>query len=321
MSAREFFVDFRRHSVLAVGVAGDERWRSASRRMGSRILTLGTVSQSQLDKIHSATDIYIEGFPFGTTTSLLEAGLRGIPAVFAPAQCPPPYGSDGIALDAILDRPKTIRDYEEQVVQLGSDPIARTSSGARLSKSIAKHHTGEGWSRYLEKAIQLLPDEHVPADAIATERTPKEVHEYWCRVSETSGSSYSQTLETAIMRALSIRLKPRLTTRVRRACVHWRTVRVGRTIPLFLLESFSSLLPFLPIVWAQNVFRLLGFLYRGSLLLRVRDKVSVLVGRRQPPPSGYEQYRRIVEGSAPTETRDCAVIRSRVQAARSASVS
>ena len=278
--------------VLAVGFAGDERWRGASRRTAFRLLTLGTVSQSQLDNIHSATDIYIEGFPFGTTTSLLEAGLKGIPAVLAPALCPPPYGSDGVALDDTLDRPKTIEDYEEQIAYLGSDPIARASSGERLRKAIAEHHTGQAWNCYLEEALKSLPHEHLPANYIVPPRTPAEAHEYRCKVSETSGAKYAETLETALARALSIGLRPRLGATVRRACAYWRAVRVGTTIPLPLLVLFCNLLPLLPIVWAQNVFRFLGFLYRDSLFIRVRRKLSVLLGRRQPPPS---RIRRLPE--------------------------
>jgi hypothetical protein len=94
--------------ILVVGTRGDDRWYRSSSKVGGRLLPLGTLSQSQLALVHEATDIYIEGFPFGTTTSLLEAGLKGIPVVVAPYDCPPPYGTDGIAIDPIVTRP-TVR--------------------------------------------------------------------------------------------------------------------------------------------------------------------------------------------------------------------
>ena len=72
--------------VLAVGFDGDQRWKDASVRMGNRIRTLGAMPHSQLLKVQDAADLYVEAFPFGTTTSLLEAGLEGIPVGLAPAQ-------------------------------------------------------------------------------------------------------------------------------------------------------------------------------------------------------------------------------------------
>jgi len=72
--------------ILAVGVREDERWRAVSERTGSRLRALGR--QSQVSDYHDAADLYIEGFPFGSTTALLEAGLRGIPVILAPATCP-----------------------------------------------------------------------------------------------------------------------------------------------------------------------------------------------------------------------------------------
>ena len=99
--------------LIAVGFQPDSRWSSAARRLGSRIRVLGPVPQSQLAIVHDAADIYAEGFPFGTTTALLEAGLKGIPVVLSPAQCPPPYGSDGVALDDTVERSRTVDEVQE----------------------------------------------------------------------------------------------------------------------------------------------------------------------------------------------------------------
>ena len=65
--------------LLAAGFRGDERWKSASLRVGSRIRTLGRVSHTEMAALHAASDAYLEGFPFGTTTSLLESALCGLP--------------------------------------------------------------------------------------------------------------------------------------------------------------------------------------------------------------------------------------------------
>src|SRR5690349_553598 len=71
--------------IVAVGPEEDSRWRMASARSGSRLRAFGRQSRSQLTLFHQAADVYIEGFPFGSTTALLEAGIHGIPVVLAPA--------------------------------------------------------------------------------------------------------------------------------------------------------------------------------------------------------------------------------------------
>jgi hypothetical protein len=304
--------------LLAVGVSGNDRWRAASQRLGSRILTLGTVSQAQLNRIRAATDIYIEGFPFGTTTSLLEAGLNGIPTVLAPAQAPPPYASDGVALDDVLERPTTIAAYEEQIVALSKDANARRSLGKTLRAAIAKHHTGEGWNRYLEKTLQSLPVVHAPAKSITANRTPAEIHELWPQMLEVRGSHYSETLETALMRALKIGLKPRITRNLMQACANWKAIRAARTVPVPVLMFYCNvLLPLLPTRWAGKLFRLVVYSFQGSLFSRLRQKIARVFGGGKAPTKGYDEYRRIVESPQPaTGSDDSVLIKERVEAAR-----
>ena len=57
---------------------------------------LGVLGREQVERIQSISDIYVEGFPFGTTTALLEACARGIPAVVAPVSAPRPMPQTGL---------------------------------------------------------------------------------------------------------------------------------------------------------------------------------------------------------------------------------
>jgi len=280
--------------VLAIGFNADDRWQDAHKRSGSRIRALGTVSQARLSLVHEATDVYVEGFPFGTTTSLLEAGLKSIPVVLAPAQCPPPYGSDGVALDDILTRPATLADYEQQVVRLCRDPHERSIQGERIRRSVARHHAGSGWQWYLEKALRKLPHEHAPQHKIAPIRTPDAAHEYWSTFVEQWGSRYEESLETAMDLVLSFGIRPRLSAAVLRACRDHRLLRQHRTIPLPLLSFLCDVLfPLLPLAACRRIFRLSSFLCRASLLNRVWNKITRLVRRTGRLRPWYDEYRQL----------------------------
>ena len=165
--------------LLAVGVMPDERWSSASTRVGGRIHATGPISQARLAEAHSIADVYIEGFPFGTTTAVLEAGLRGVPVVLAPSESPPPYGSDGIALDATLTRPCSVSTFQRMVIALLSDPTERLRQGRILSMSLRKHHTGDGWRRHLLVALRSLPKEHEVSAPVAAQQIHRDAYEYW----------------------------------------------------------------------------------------------------------------------------------------------
>lgn len=279
--------------LLVVGFEEDDRWRSASQRLGGRIKVMGTVWPSQLAMIHEATDIYIEGFPFGTTTSLLEAGLKGIPVVLAPAQCPPPYGSDGVALDATVTRPRTVEEYKTQIIQLSNDQAERWFQGERLRDSVRRHHTGPGWRQYLDDAMKQLPHGHSTYPSIMPVRTPEVAHEYWSTLVAKMSSGYEETLETAYMRALAMNLRPRMDSALQRICKDYRSVRIYKTIPIPLLVLLCNYLSaVLPVVWEQRMLKILAFLCRASLLPRVLGKVPRLLERTKRP-QGYDAYRQI----------------------------
>jgi glycosyltransferase involved in cell wall biosynthesis len=256
--------------VVAVGPEEDRRWRAARERSGSRLRAVGRQSRSQVAVFHQAADLYIEGFPFGSTTALLEAGLRGIPVVLAPAQCPPPYGSDGVALDEVLERPSTIEEYKTTVIFLTSSLAERESWGNRICNAITRHHTGYGWRQYVENAIGKLPKEHSTYPPSTPVRTPESVHAYWIRFRSELRTGLETSLEYSVVCAFWSGVRPRLTKAVVRACKDAKIIRIGRTIPLPILICLCNfLLPLFPIVLARKIFRLFGILCGAFLLSHV----------------------------------------------------
>jgi hypothetical protein len=284
--------------LLAAGVIEDDRWRDASNKLGLRLRALGSLPQSKISVLHQAADVYVEGFPFGSTTALLEAGLQGLPAVLSPAECPPPYGTDGVALDDTLERPSSIERYKLEVIRLCGNPADRASAGMRLQKSILAHHTGDGWRGYLTNALQALPPEHRLHPIQTPVRTPPAIYEYWCDFLGTQEPSRS-ILEDRIFYAFSVGLRPKITPMVKLACKKAARVRGSGTIPLPLLSLLCNYcLPLFPLALARVVFQTVKFFFLGRLADRMRNKLVRLFRRTNDSQSHFEhQYRHIQENN------------------------
>ncbi len=256
--------------ILAVGVKEDERWRVASERTGSRLRALGR--QHQVSDYHDAADLYIEGFPFGSTTALLEAGLRGIPVILAPASCPPPYGSDGVAIDNVILRPRDCEEYQNQVLLLAGNRAERERIGSEISSSIRSHHTGDGWMGYLEKAVAASPSIHHTYPLAGLRPTSASVHQYWTEFRDSCAWDCvsEELLDDAVGRLLSMGVRPWLNKSLRKSCKEARRIRVASAIPypmLFLLCNI--LLPLFPVAWATVIYREISAkCRRGTMAMR-----------------------------------------------------
>lgn len=231
--------------LLAVGVVQDARWAAAAGMTQSRLRAVGR--QVDVARFHYAADIYLEGFPFGSTTALLEAGLNALPAVLAPAASPPPFGTDGIAVDAVLDRPATVEAYVDETLRLMADPAARVELGRRLATVIREHHVGEGWNRHLTAAVDALPDEHRVYDTGegGPTPTPESVHDFWSAFREECWAGISADVPThglaqdCLVRLVGAGDGVGMPARVWRANAPLRRRRRGKMVPLMLL-MFSS---------------------------------------------------------------------------------
>jgi len=279
--------------LLAVGFAADQRWNAASRRQGFRIRTLGVLPRNRLALVHDAADLYVEGFPFGTTTALLEAAIADIPVVLSPAGCPPPYGSDGLALDGILRRAENLDEYAAEIVRLATDPLARRALAEAVRNSVAAHHSGPGWRRHLDAAMDRRPAEHRIARPVEGTPTPRPIHEYWGAFVERWNSRYDERLEQGVDTALSLGLRPRLAQPALHSIGRFADVRANRTIPLPLLALFlDRCAPLLPTRGAAWTFRSLAFLFRGALVSRTLRKARAVLRGNRSPGSWYSEYRK-----------------------------
>lgn len=111
----------------------------------------------------NAADIYLESFPFGSQTALLEAALAGLPVVPAYAPLNPLLVANDDALVSALPNPLDEREYIERAVLLMRKPDLRPLAGEELRKQLLVDHVGEGWLNRLSEIYRQTDIlEHLP---------------------------------------------------------------------------------------------------------------------------------------------------------------
>lgn len=237
--------------VIALGVVADGRWRSLSEQFGGRLRAMGR--RSDVPLFLAAADLYAEGFPFGSTTALLEAGLAGLPVVLAPAECTPPFGSDGVAIDTTLARPVSVTAYGEAIAALLQDDVAREQVAGAFQASVSRHHTGTGWCDYVRRATAALPPRHTVQRQTTVVETAVEDYAYWHRFKKGSNSPPERWLDEYIKTRLQLGVRPRLVPILAAAAAAMQDRR-GRSMPRPLLLALCRLLPLLPLRRAADVY-------------------------------------------------------------------
>lgn len=150
-------------------------WLEATHALAPRLITVG--KQRDLHPYHAAADVYLEGFPFGSLTALLEAALANLPCVRAPRSAPPPFTSDGSALDGFA-QPDNLDAYIAEAVSLASSAESRSKIATTLRFSVRSYHCGDAWRTHLERFKQALPATH-QLHPVFPKSLPQEVDRYW----------------------------------------------------------------------------------------------------------------------------------------------
>jgi glycosyltransferase involved in cell wall biosynthesis len=116
----------------------------------------------------AAADVYIESFPFGSNTALLEAALQGLPVVPAYDPLFNLLVANNDALQDLLHNSVDERELIGCVDRLIVDPQERMRLGAALRERLLLDHVGEGWLRrlagiYDELKHGLHQPAHIPS--------------------------------------------------------------------------------------------------------------------------------------------------------------
>ena len=103
----------------------------------------------------TAADVYLEPFPFGTQTALLEAALRGIAVVSAYAPLFSLLVAHDDAVEDLLPTPGSEEEYVSRVGLLLRQPEAKMYLGQELQRRLTLTHVGDGWRDRLTTVYSL----------------------------------------------------------------------------------------------------------------------------------------------------------------------
>jgi hypothetical protein len=93
----------------------------------------------------AAADVYLETFPFGSNTALLEAALSGLPVVPAYAPLFPLLVANDDAVQDVLLNPRDEQEYVDRVDRLIREPERRAELGQQLRNRLLLANVGDGW--------------------------------------------------------------------------------------------------------------------------------------------------------------------------------
>jgi glycosyltransferase involved in cell wall biosynthesis len=112
-----------------------------------RLHFMGPVEDPSLWR--SAADVYLESFPFGSHTALLEAALSGLPVVPAYAPLFPLIVAHDDSLNDLIPNPQSEEEYIERCGRLIQGSELRIELAEALQDRLRIDHVGAGWLRRL----------------------------------------------------------------------------------------------------------------------------------------------------------------------------
>ena len=147
--------------VIAVGFSASESGELSelNQSTAGRFQSVGVVVDPEiLELYYSAADVYLDCFPYGSLTSVLDAALHALPVQRLKIPDLPILWSDDLALDAVAAGASCTTDYVAEVVQWLQWPgTKRAEFGARFRAAVLQEHCGVSWkARWLDPAVKAL---------------------------------------------------------------------------------------------------------------------------------------------------------------------
>jgi glycosyltransferase involved in cell wall biosynthesis len=146
---------YKQAFLIIVGPGNTEDYSSAIQKMEGRVIVYPERADTAV--FYQAADVYVDSFPFVSTTSLLEAGSYGVPLVsrFPYSDASTVLGADMPGLTGNLIRTRNLEEYTKVLSRLIEDKELRLSLCEVTRKKIVETHIGEFWQKSLQKVYTL----------------------------------------------------------------------------------------------------------------------------------------------------------------------
>jgi hypothetical protein len=140
--------------LFVVGASAEELVPFLRCAPNSRMRFIGALEDPGLYR--AAADVFLESFPFGSNTSVLEAALHGLPVVpaYDPLCALLVAGND--SLTGAMTTPVNEEAYIDRASELIRRGMLRADVGDALRDRVRIDHVGDGWSAHLSKLYEHL---------------------------------------------------------------------------------------------------------------------------------------------------------------------
>lgn len=176
----------REAHLYLVGLKAKDHAASSVLSNNDRVHFVGPVEDATFWQ--KAADVYLEGFPFGSQTAMLESVLPGVPCVRVYAPLSPLLAADDIALTGIVDSPDNEEAYIENVCEFIADREKASQSGDILRKRVLRYHVADTWKDFLTEMHDATAKmKHM---AVKVPHTSASVRQVDLAISEYHGTRY-----------------------------------------------------------------------------------------------------------------------------------
>ncbi len=147
--------------LFAIGPKKQGKWEKASTIVDGRIEAMGTIDRSVLETYYEAADLYVESFPCGSITAMLEAGIHGLPMIgLHLKELPHISGEDDVAFKKLCVHASSIREFTESLEYMINNCNLCRQKALLVKENIEREHCFPGWNSYLDEVLQSLPSQH-----------------------------------------------------------------------------------------------------------------------------------------------------------------
>ena len=142
--------------LVVVGSGEPDDWKAAKARVGGRFTGLSEVPDPK--RYFEAADIYVDSYPFVSSTSVMEAAGYGLPAVtiFTLPDAARIFGINHVGLVGTSLVAKTADAYDAMLERLVVDEAYRAETGEATREAIERLHVPPGWCTSLEAALERV---------------------------------------------------------------------------------------------------------------------------------------------------------------------